>query len=826
MVLAADEVFRIRVANAPFRHVSVLPLASLRSRLFVVVAAAITPFVLYAALTAARGKSVAGDSFRNGTLARARATARSLDERLLLVDQMLDSAMVQVRQPAAGMHTLVLPDSAQNPLAGALSIAVLDRSGQRTGLVMGSGSRVDAIPLERRTLLVASALGSARQTKSATPATFVDEGGARSETDSIAMIIVRPIPRSGPRCNCLADTPGTLVAALSDKTVQRLLGSDTLPDGGVLVLTGSTGALLGRPLTPERWTVRDTLLVTAGAQREGMLDLEGQDQIARSVGFSALKRLPWRVYVGVPLSSMTAVAGLQLRDALMLSVLALGIAAIGVVIASRAFSGPLQTLVADTKRLAAGALSHRTEVAETHGELGTLGIAMNTLAAGLESRRKAMQEELRRVTMIFETSPVPMWVSDAADEGPGAGRIQHANLAAAQLFDVADGSLIGQRDSELVDATAAYLLAPAAAETDQTSPAVRTGFATIRSSSGRVRECQLHVVITNSNPPLRIVTAQDAASAVEKLRMPAVAAPDLPVRSLSSLAPAPAVAPAQPEGHVVAFAGKIADNFTDVLQGMMGFTQLALESTDDPDMRTIAVERIRDLSLRGLMMARQVQAFGQRDVLQLHVIDANEILTESVQAMAETLGRDVELDVLYNVSPAAVHADADLLAQVVSALISNARDAMPAGGTLTLATTLVEVPANTTEQYDAPAGRYIVLTVADTGMGMSPESQRNMFEPFWSTKRTQGSGTGLGLAAVSGIAQQHGWVISVDSESAVGTAISLYMPVADESLIEMVGIDDQIEIPAGNPAHDSADDQVHDNSDDQSSLETMPARSA
>ena len=204
-----------------------------------------------------------------------------------------------------------------------------------------------------------------------------------------------------------------------------------------------------------------------------------------------------------------------------------------------------------------------------------------------------------------------------------------------------------------------------------------------------------------------------------------------------------------------------------------------------------------------MALTRQVQSFARRDALQLSVIDANESLTEAVQAMAGTLGRDVELDVLYNVSPAQVVADPFLLNQIVIALISNARDAMPAGGTLTLATTFVEIPEEEPDvPYAAPPGQYIVMTIADTGTGMSTEAQRQMFEPFWSTKRAEGHGVGLALAAAHGIAVQHGWVIGVDSEAEIGTAVSVYMPVA------------------GAVASDASE-----GTDDQSTLETIPARS-
>ena len=770
--------------------------ASLRSRLLVVVAAAVAPFVLYAGLAAARERTIVDSAMRERSLARAKTTAHSLDERLMTVDRLLDSALVRVRRPIGSMSALQFPDSTANPLNGALSIAVIAPGGGRTGELLGSAARIDAIPLERRNALIGAAMGSVRRSAGTAAPTFVDDGGARAPTDSIAMIIVRPLPRVGGNCRCLAETPGAVVAVLSDRALQTLLGADTLPEGSVAVLVGSAGQPLGRIAKPERWIdrdTRDTSVLAASVEREGVLQLTGQDDVARAVGFAALTQLPWRVFVGVPAGSASSLPAQNLRDALLLTVLALGIAAVGVVVASRNANAPIQTLVADTQRLAAGALSHRTDIAQHGGEIGALGVAMNTLAADLEAKHRAMQDELYRATLIFEESPIAMWVADGSTDPATGGRIQQANPAAARLFGFRPGGLIGRRDSDLFDASSAHLVAPMSVLERESSSAQRSGRAVMKTIGGAARECTLSVsIVTTAWQPLRIVTALPAPQLI-----PSAA----PTKVDTHIAHTPT---RDEDERLVRFAGQIADQFTTLLNGLSGFTKLALETADDPDMRTIAIERIRDLTVDGLAMTRQMQAYGQRDALFMSMVDANETLTDVVQAMAGTLGRDVELDVLYNVSPAAVHADAALLNHVITALVTNARDAMPAGGTLTLATTLVEVPADSKERFAAPAGRYIVLTVADTGMGMSAAAREHMFDPFYTTKPQPGNGVGLGLASVAGIAREHGWTLSVDSEPAVGTAISIYIP-------ELAA---DVEVPTTNTATSPV----------QSSLETVPAR--
>ncbi len=663
------------------------------------------PLVLYGALRAIRGRGVASTLVRAETLAQARITARHLDAQLQLIDQLLDSAMTQVRQPGRVLQPPQLSDSLNRALASTLTIAVLDASGRRTGLVLGDGARVDGIPLARRTIAVGTAIGSARRqaASSSTAASFVDEGDTRADADSIAVIIVRPITRSRARCNCLADAPGAVMAVMSDRTVQQLVGGDTLPARGVAVMTGSVGGLLGRPMLPGGWSDRDTYdsaLRSTSVQREGMLQLQGKDGVRRQFGFAALDRLPWRVYVGAPLSAEASAPAYVLRDLLLLSLLALTIAAAGVVMAMRPH-----------------ALSPRT-----------------SLAAVLAPRPESV-----RTTVPAAAATRPAATSTAA--------MSTAAMSTAAMSTAATGTA--------PMSTAATNAAPASAA------------ATRR-------------VSTNSAES----TAPKSAAARPAAAKTPVAAP----RAKTTPAQLSAVVD---HADQIAFAGHIADDLDAIMQGIAGFTQLALDSADDPDMRNIAVERIRDLAATGLAMARQMQAYGARDALNLQIIDANETLTAAVQSMAETLGREVDVDALYNVSPAVVRADERLLSQVVTALIANARDAMPAGGTLTVASTFVEVPVHAREPYAATPGEYIVLTVADTGMGMSPDAQRHMFEPFWSTKPQQNAGVGLGLAAVAGIAREHGWTISVESEPEIGTAVSLYIPYSNVLLTAPAAPDGQ-----------------------------------
>lgn len=733
---------------------------TLRNRLLAVAAAAVAPFVVYLAVTAGRDKTIAETALRTDVLKRARATAANVDERLRTVEELLDSAMAQVtvRDPAERRVEIV--DPRPNPLSTTLTIAALDSAGRRRRVLLGEGDRVDAVPVERRAALLQAALAGHYTVTTKPLPEIIDEGLDRTPTDSIAMVIVRPFPRLAQPCGCLADSVGALVAVLSDKGIQALLGSDTLPESGVAVLVGQSAQPIGRIARPARWIDRsngDTTLLGRTGATEGVVQVKGADNATRTAGFATLERTPWRVFVGLPADGATLASDARLRDTVLLALLALGVAFGGVTLALRGLSAPVQALIADARRFGAGALSHRSEVAGTGGELGELGEAMNAMAAELEARKKSTTEDLQRAMQVFEDSPVAMWIADASADGAASCRILQANAAAARLLGVGVGSLMGQRDGELVDAAGAPLVAPVAS--GEAAPPTRSGPASLLTADGSRRECLLTVThLSDQSTPMRLVTAQEivaAPASTDGLKVARVTHAD---------------------ADLVRFAGRIADQFTDVLVGLTGFTQFAIENEHDADMRQMALKRMHELSGRGLTVARQLQYYGGRGMTHRRAVDLNATVTDTLQSLRGALGKDVVLDLRLSQAESHVMADPAILQDAVTALLTNAREAMPRGGSLTVATTTVEVPDDRTGRYPAPSGRYVVLTVADTGVGMAPDAQTRMFDPFYSTQKRRGAG--LGLAAVAGIAREHHWAISVESEPKVGTSVSVYMPLA------------------------------------------------
>jgi len=313
---------------------------SLRLRLLAVVAATVSPFVFYAFTNAQRERAAAGEMLAEQSLQRARAAAGQLDAQLTVVDRLLDSALVIARQPMRLSSPNALPgDSSRagvnqfTPTIGALGIA-----GAVVGTVTGDRSLLDQLPVTRRAKLASAAAGPFADDGEAPASTLVDDGEGRSTSDSVAMIVARTVPRSGGACQCLADSAVVLVALLTDIDVERLIGGDTLSNGAVATVIGGRGTQVGRLPARERW-IADTsageLLRPTAVERQGTFEMRGVDGVARSVGFAAIGKLPWRVYIGVPAAAAFTAVEHRLNDLLLLSALALAIAVIGVELAVR-----------------------------------------------------------------------------------------------------------------------------------------------------------------------------------------------------------------------------------------------------------------------------------------------------------------------------------------------------------------------------------------------------------------------------------------------------------------------------------------------------------
>jgi CheY-like chemotaxis protein len=174
-------------------------------------------------------------------------------------------------------------------------------------------------------------------------------------------------------------------------------------------------------------------------------------------------------------------------------------------------------------------------------------------------------------------------------------------------------------------------------------------------------------------------------------------------------------------------------------------------------------------------------AFGRKQILHVKVLDLNAVVTDVVKMLHRLLGSNIELTSLLAPTLGRVKADPGQIEQVILNLAVNARDAMPQGGRLTLETRNVEIDAKSAQSRDGvPHGKYVMLAVQDTGVGMDRETQTHIFEPFFTTKEP-GKGTGLGLATVYGVVKQMDGAIWLRSSPGAGTTFEIYLPEVEDA---------------------------------------------
>ncbi|MGA8509093.1 MAG: PAS domain S-box protein [Candidatus Sulfotelmatobacter sp.] len=229
-------------------------------------------------------------------------------------------------------------------------------------------------------------------------------------------------------------------------------------------------------------------------------------------------------------------------------------------------------------------------------------------------------------------------------------------------------------------------------------------------------------------------------------------------------------------------AGGVAHDFNNVLGIINACAEFLRDRIDPSTEPSLYVENIKKAIERGTSLTKQMLAFSRTSAIQPRVLDLNERLRDISKLLRPLLGADVEILVVPGTPSAVVEADPGQLDQVVVNLAVNARDAMPRGGKFILETGTVRLDESFAEQHQAMApGKYVMLTVSDTGSGMDEATVSRIFEPFFSTKEA-GKGTGLGLATVYGIVKQSAGHILVYSEPGHGTTFKIYLPSAEHKI--------------------------------------------
>jgi signal transduction histidine kinase/DNA-binding response OmpR family regulator len=235
---------------------------------------------------------------------------------------------------------------------------------------------------------------------------------------------------------------------------------------------------------------------------------------------------------------------------------------------------------------------------------------------------------------------------------------------------------------------------------------------------------------------------------------------------------------AQKMESVGRLAGGVAHDFNNLLTAIGSYAELARQSLDGDHPAYADMQEITNNVRRAAHLTRQLLAFARRQIVAPEVFNLNDLVANIDSLLRRLIGEDIQLVIVPGPDLGSIRADPGQIEQVLVNLIVNARDAMPRGGTIMIETANVYLDQQYTRQHGGIAsGEHVLLSVSDTGLGMTEQVRQHVFEPFFTTKEV-GRGTGLGLATCYGIVKQCGGNIWIYSEPGLGTTIKLYLPRA------------------------------------------------
>ncbi len=399
---------------------------------------------------------------------------------------------------------------------------------------------------------------------------------------------------------------------------------------------------------------------------------------------------------------------------------------------------------------------YRNAAAYDQRDLEFLESVGGHIALAIERRRA--EDELRRnesmLRLLFEHNPLPTWLYDMESL-----KFLRANKAAVTLYgyseeEFAEMTILQIRPESEREKTLAYVSKMLPTEEEY-------GIWLHRTRDGSVFEAEIisHEMVY-AGKRVRLVVAQDVSERKQlegQLRQ------------------------AQKMEAVGRLAGGVAHDFNNMLMVIKGHTELLLNVLSPSDSISRKIQQIDRSADRAASLTRQLLAFSRMQVLQPQIINLNTIVDEMGKLLPRLIGEDIDLSICVSEKIGTIRADASQMEQVIMNLAVNARDAMTNGGKLLIETANADLDHSYTASHPLmKPGKYVQLTVSDSGTGMDSETQAHIFEPFFTTKE-KGKGTGLGLATVYGIVKQSGGFIWVYSEVGKGTCFKIYLPRVDQA---------------------------------------------
>ncbi len=449
----------------------------------------------------------------------------------------------------------------------------------------------------------------------------------------------------------------------------------------------------------------------------------------------------------------------QRRTALILiftGLFSLAAAAILGMAVTNSITVPLSNLDAGARALARGDFGHRVEVTGSD-ELGNLAGVFNWMAGELQDLyAKIRQREAHFRALIEKTSDLIL-VADRT------GELVYASPSSIRVLGYSPAMLLGERLSGRAHPEDVALIDELFGDESFSPGATRHFEWRFRheDDSFRILEGVASNLLEDEAVRGVVLNARDVTERRQGEQM---------LREREDQ-----LRQAQKMEAIGQLAGGVAHDFNNLLTAINGYADLLMSTAEKRDSAHSWLKEIRDAGERAADLTRQLLAFSRRQVLQPQVVDLNAIVRDTERLLRRVIGEDVELACNLDPHTGAVKADPNQIHQLLMNLAVNARDAMPAGGRLTISTANAPDPAAPELSGEEAKAGYVELMVSDTGHGMDAATRERIFEPFFTTKE-QGKGTGLGLSIVYGIVRQSNGGITVDTEPGRGATFRIVLP--------------------------------------------------
>jgi len=545
-----------------------------------------------------------------------------------------------------------------------------------------------------------------------------------------------------------------------------------LAPGTVLSLIDRNGTILSRYPDHERWVGKSMQEFVEAVERNEhgreATDVDGIHRIYARTRFQphGAEGAPAYVTLGIP----TDIARLEVNRTLARNLIAYGIVAVLVFcvvwVGSDVFVlRGINTLLGAARRLGAGDLSARTGLRHGPGELEQLARAFDEMGERLEremaEQRRTAEEiaaQRRFLRAVIDLNPNLIFAKDQR------GRYTLANKAVADFYGATVEAIIGKTDADLNP------------NVEQVERRRRDDLEVLETGRDKFILEERITDATGQERWLQVVKRAIVPAGGTATHVLGVATDVTELKNLERQ-----IFQTQKLEAIGQLAGGVAHDFNNLLTVILGRCALLVGRLSPDASPRRDIDLIQKTAERAVALTRQLLAFSRKQVLDPKVLDLNAVVPGMATMLQRLIGEHIELVYRPGAELGRVKADPGQLEQIIMNLAVNARDAMPDGGRITIETGNVELGEHYARQHvGVQPGRYVMLAVSDTGIGMDGATQARIFEPFFTTK-APGKGTGLGLSTVYGIVNQSGGNIWVYSEPGKGTTFKVYLPRVEDA---------------------------------------------